>query len=628
MTDNDRNSGPFDDGEIHFIGPYRVDQQIGTGGMGAVYRAYDSRLERSVALKRIRTDTKSEKGFRSRLLMEAKAIAQLSHPNIVQIYDLMEHEGVDWIVMELVMGRDLRRLSLQRSASIDEILRYGLQIAKGLAAAHASNIVHRDLKAENVIVMADDRIKILDFGLARLSTLDMTRSSQEVLQGTPRSMAPEQALGLDIDHRADLFSFGVLLYECITGESPFIKGNDGVFQVLSRVCNQVQVPLKKTSGEVSQDLSDLVDHLLEKDPNDRPQSAEEVVLALQRLLDAPPPGTRVLFVDDEPDIEPLIRQWFRRDIRRGEMEVEFAQNGVAALEVLTKDPSIQMVFTDLNMPVMDGLSLLSEMGKLERPLVAVVISAYGDMANIRLAMNRGSFDFLTKPIDFADLEKTMAKAKEQTLKISDNLRLKAENELLSERNRGIREAFAGYLRGDAQMRDLVEPLVNQALESNRRFRMTLTLQMDRFNELPFRLGPQAFFQALHRFFHDAMARVRHHRATLLSVELGSGRMSLGFGAVIHRPIDNQRAMECAMDLKACVADLSEASRRQQGPAVACKIIIDASDSLTDVEMEGDSSTASQIMESWMERCSDNEIFVVDTRAPDLEELHSSRLKTI
>jgi len=264
-------------------GPYRVEEQLGTGGMGEVYRAYDCRLDRWVALKIIRSEVSGGEEARRRFRREARAAARLSHPIIVQIHDIIEREEGDGIVMELVEGETLGRILKRGSLELDRAVRLGREIAEGLAAAHARGLVHRDLKADNVVITADDHPKILDFGLAkRLDPSDEQSISIEGrVMGTSHAMSPEQAQGFEVDPRSDLFSLGTLLYEMVTGSSPFRR--PALAETLTRVCVHRQPPVRKLRPEVPAELSDLIDELLQKKPEDRPQAAQEVALALRQM---------------------------------------------------------------------------------------------------------------------------------------------------------------------------------------------------------------------------------------------------------------------------------------------------------------------------------------------------------
>ena len=267
------------------VGPYRLDQLLGQGGMGAVYRAWDERLERWVAIKQIRPDSAENDRARERFRREARASARLNHPSIVQIFDILEREDGDWIVMELVEGRTLADLLVEERPDLQRVLELAREIGWALAEAHRKGIVHRDLKAENVLVTPEGHAKILDFGLAKLVTPQRHEATLTIPggpMGTARAMSPEQARGLEIDARSDLFSFGVLLYEAIAGISPF-QGQT-VFDTLVRVATFEPPPLSETLPELPGELVGLVVSLLQKDRAQRPQGIGEVLEVLERLL--------------------------------------------------------------------------------------------------------------------------------------------------------------------------------------------------------------------------------------------------------------------------------------------------------------------------------------------------------
>lgn len=266
------------------MGPYRIEERLGTGGMGEVYKAWDSRLDRWVALKFVRADATETMKARERFRREARAAAGLSHPSVVQIHDILEREDGDCIVMELVEGESLDRLVKEGPLELERAVRLGREIAEGLASAHAKGIVHRDLKAENIMITAEDHPKILDFGLAkslRSETPEATLSIDGRVVGTGYAMSPEQAQGFEVDHRSDLFSFGTLLYQMVTGISPFRR--PALAETLTRVCVYQQKPAAELRPETPQELSALIERLLAKKPDDRPQETAEVVVALRRL---------------------------------------------------------------------------------------------------------------------------------------------------------------------------------------------------------------------------------------------------------------------------------------------------------------------------------------------------------
>jgi tRNA A-37 threonylcarbamoyl transferase component Bud32/tetratricopeptide (TPR) repeat protein len=267
------------------IGPYTLGERLGAGGMGEVYQAYDERLDRWVAVKLIRSDHLDKPTVRERFRREARAAACLSHPSIVQIHDVVESDESDAIVMELVEGEPLSGRIARGPLAVGEAVRIGREIAEGLAAAHAKGLIHRDLKPENVMITADGRAKILDFGLAKRLEGEASLTADHRVLGTFRSMSPEQARGLALDARSDLFSFGLLFYEMLTGTSPFEEAS--TLETLTRICAHRQAPLREVDAAIPASLSDLVDRLLEKEPARRPGNAREVAAALGRI-DAPP----------------------------------------------------------------------------------------------------------------------------------------------------------------------------------------------------------------------------------------------------------------------------------------------------------------------------------------------------
>jgi predicted ATPase/predicted Ser/Thr protein kinase len=254
---------------------YRLDAEIGRGGLGVVYRAHDTLLDRDVAVKVLSATTLSAES-RARLLREAQAAARLNHPNIVSVYDAGEAKGVPFIVMELVEGESLHS---RRPQALEEILSIVRQVCAALEHAHAYSIVHRDLKPENVLIAPDGCAKLMDFGLAR--TVASRLTTEGTIVGTVFYLAPEQALGQEIDGRADLYALGVLLYELTTGQLPFT--GDDMLAVISQHLHAPVVPPSTHNAAIPPALDALIVQLLSKQPEDRPASAAEVQQALDDL---------------------------------------------------------------------------------------------------------------------------------------------------------------------------------------------------------------------------------------------------------------------------------------------------------------------------------------------------------
>ena len=272
------------------VGHYRVLEKIGAGGMGEVFRARDERLGRDVALKLIRPASSDNPDHLRRFEQEARAAAALSHPNILAIYDVGFEGTTPYIVSELLEGKDLRQRFREGSVPIAEAADYALQIVQGLTAAHDRLIVHRDLKPENLFLTKDGRIKILDFGVAKLQppvaddrALEnlTTVTKQGALIGTVAYMSPEQLRGKPVDHRSDIFSYGAILYEMLTGCRAF-RGETEV-DTMTAVLREEPAGVNLENAAIPAGYQDIVRHCLEKDPGNRFQSAKDLVFALRTL---------------------------------------------------------------------------------------------------------------------------------------------------------------------------------------------------------------------------------------------------------------------------------------------------------------------------------------------------------
>jgi eukaryotic-like serine/threonine-protein kinase len=280
------------------LGPYEIVAPLGAGGMGEVYRARDTRLNRDVALKVMPADMAQDPVRQQRFEHEARAASALNHPNIVSVFDVGKINGISFIVSELVEGESLRAVMQRAPMGRRQVTELGVQIAEGLAAAHAAAIVHRDLKPENIMVTRDGRAKILDFGLAKQMTVNAGDATVTVnptqpgtIMGTVAYMSPEQVRGKPADHRSDIFAFGAILYEMSTGHRPF--AGDTPADVMSAI-------LTGEPPEVPDTLTPPADRLirrcLEKEPNRRFQSAQDLAFGLQGLTVTVTPGggTRAL----------------------------------------------------------------------------------------------------------------------------------------------------------------------------------------------------------------------------------------------------------------------------------------------------------------------------------------------
>ncbi len=260
------------------VGKYEIREQLGRGGMGAVYRAYDPIMERDVAIKIILEFALDVPEIKERFYREARTAGKLSHENITIVHDVGEDSGRPFIVMEYLSGEDLRGL-LERHVpmTVGQKLDYALQICRGLAYAHANEVVHRDVKPANIRILGNGRVKIMDFGIARLGSSALT--STGAIMGTPYYMSPEQIQGKKVDRRADIFSCGVLLFELFTSQKPF-RGEEPT-SVMFKIVHEEPEGLDELQRVYPRELAAILAMMLTKDPAGRYQHLDDVVRDLE-----------------------------------------------------------------------------------------------------------------------------------------------------------------------------------------------------------------------------------------------------------------------------------------------------------------------------------------------------------
>jgi Tol biopolymer transport system component len=296
------------------LGPYEIVAPLGAGGMGEVYRARDSRLKREVAIKVLPPALSQDADRLRRFEQEALATAALNHPNILAVFDIGTHEGAPYVVSELLEGETLRDRLRGGSIAVRKTLDYALQIAHGLAAAHEKGIIHRDLKPENLFVTKHGRVKILDFGLAKLTQPEsgdhtslptMTHATEAgVVLGTAGYMSPEQVRGVAVDARSDIFSFGAILYEMVSGKRAF--HGDTAADTMSAILKEDPPDLSETNRNVSPALERIVQHCLEKNPEQRFHSASDIAFDLEHLSGVSSTAARAVPVAGGPGRGRLI----------------------------------------------------------------------------------------------------------------------------------------------------------------------------------------------------------------------------------------------------------------------------------------------------------------------------------
>lgn len=288
------------------ISHFKILEQLGAGGMGVVYKALDAHLDRPVAIKVLPPEKVADVERKRRFVQEAKAASALNHPNIITIYDIANEGGVDFIAMEYIPGKALNQLISRKGLPVSESLRYAVQIADALAAAHAAGIIHRDLKPGNVMVeRTAGRIKVLDFGLAKLSDkvesterelTETLRQEEEApdtaegtIVGTVSYMSPEQAEGKKVDGRSDIFSFGALLYEMVTGRRAFQA--DSKLSTLSAILREEPKPASQFVEGMPRELERIIGRCLRKSPERRFQNMADLKVALEELKEESDSGT-------------------------------------------------------------------------------------------------------------------------------------------------------------------------------------------------------------------------------------------------------------------------------------------------------------------------------------------------
>jgi hypothetical protein len=276
------------------LNQYEILSPLGAGGMGEVYRARDSRLGRDVAIKVLASFLSLDPERLRRFEQEARAAAALNHPNILAVFQMGTYKGAPYLVSELLEGNTLRQLLQHGLLQLRKVVDYAVQVARGLAAAHEKGIVHRDLKPENLFVTKDSRIKILDFGLAKLTprqtALDDTAptltegTEPGMVMGTVGYMSPEQVRGQEADHRSDIFAFGAILYEMLTGSRAFRKATSA--DTMSAILNDDPPEISQTTPTVPRGLQRVVHRCLNKNPAERFQSASDLAFALETLSES------------------------------------------------------------------------------------------------------------------------------------------------------------------------------------------------------------------------------------------------------------------------------------------------------------------------------------------------------
>ncbi len=261
------------------ISHYKILEKLGEGGMGVVYKAEDTKLKRTVALKFLPPHISESGEEKERFIHEAQSASALNHPNITTIHEIDEFEGQMFIVMEYCEGNTLKQIIEKETLPIKRVLDIGIQVCEGLTAAHKKEIVHRDIKSDNIMVTKEGQVKIMDFGLAKLKGATKLTKTRSTL-GTLAYMSPEQAQGEEVDSRSDIFSFGVVLYELLTGKLPF--GGEHQAAIIYSIINEEPQPIARYNNKVSPDLERMITKALTKDKEERYQHIDDLLADLRQ----------------------------------------------------------------------------------------------------------------------------------------------------------------------------------------------------------------------------------------------------------------------------------------------------------------------------------------------------------
>ena len=404
------------------IARYRILEVLGRGGMGVVYRAKDQVLGREVALKVLPPELIHDQNLRKRLLNEARALAALDHPGVATVHEADERDGVTFIAMELVRGRPLNELIDAKELSTRRAVELAQEVAETLDAVHARGLLHRDVKPSNVLVTAQGRARLIDFGLAkgvRGATMDFDMTTPGMVVGTACCLSPEQIRDKPVDARSDVFAFGVLLMEAVSGISPFKRKqfHDTLRAVLfDPAPRMTELP---EGAPATAELQRIVDRCLAKEPNNRYAEMKTVATDLKALLQwLPAPGSaatrtassrlRVVVVDDDPTIRAALQGLLESE---PDVEVvgECADGFEAVKAVSEKRPDLMLL--DVQMPRLGGFEVLE---LVDRDVGIIFVTAHDDFA-IK-AMETHAIDYLVKPVEPPRLRRALDNARQRLLR--------------------------------------------------------------------------------------------------------------------------------------------------------------------------------------------------------------------
>lgn len=386
-------------------GVYRIEGTLATGGMGIVTLARDEQLERQVAIKFVRPELLEHEGFRARFLAEARAMASVRHPNVLDIYAYGEHRGAPYFVMEFVLGQTVEHWmhSAPTPRDLASVLRFIDDTCKGVTAIHAAGAVHRDLKPSNLLLDAQYNLRVSDFGVSDL-LLHPVYDQEERVVGTPEYMAPEIVLGGEIPaelaYRADVYSLGCLAFELLTGKPPF-PGDSARGRMLAHVMEEPPAP-SAVRPDLGTDFDEPMLRALRKDPRERTPTAEQFRRGMLAAQDKGLDPVRILVADDDDDFRELLLTTLKREFP--DAEIQCVADGNQALQAFDeRQHSVAII--DLEMPGLDGIELTRRLRARDgaRSVPIVVITGNGGGSEWKQLSALGADGFLVKPVNIRDL---------------------------------------------------------------------------------------------------------------------------------------------------------------------------------------------------------------------------------
>ena len=397
------------------LGPYRVMERIGRGGMAAVHRAYHPALDRYVAIKVLPEFFADEPGYRERFQQEARSVARLKHPNILEIFDFGYEEGIAYLVLELVDGGTLAD-RVGRPMDLQDVVRLIEQVASALDHAHANGVLHRDIKPSNILLHSDGTPVLADFGLARMAGSTRRLTSSGIVMGTPEYMSPEQAADEPLGPPSDVYSLAIVAYEMLTGRVPF-EADTPAATLLSHVTKPMPAT-RELRGELSAHVEDVLRKALAKRPEDRYPSAGAFATALRPAAWPSRRGDDLAILQPtgrlaRPDRTPIVlvvddshanRDLIEACLAGVECQVRTAEDGPAALRAIQSSLP-DLVLLDVQMPGMDGYEVCRRIKQApsSRLIPVVMITALDRTSDRINALEAGADDYMTKPVDRVEL---------------------------------------------------------------------------------------------------------------------------------------------------------------------------------------------------------------------------------